>query len=319
MTCLEFFKRLVKYSLIGNPIWGWKVVRAMQKVTSPFYGTPELYALKKAFLWKKYRSVFDRYASKSMIGKPNDGPIWMCWWQGEEAMLPLVKGCYNRLLDMVPADREVILITKDNFQQYVNIPDFILRKLEQKKMSLTHFSDILRFYLLTTHGGLWVDGTTWVTRPLSPRIFEHSFYTCRTDDLSITDTKRVARGTDTPWLLAACKNSPILSVCRDIFTEYWKEYNYLYDYLFIDYCLIVTYDHVPSLHKEMDNGADLQNHLFDMEPLFNSPYDAEKFSHMSTTTPFFKLSYKMGSKEQTENGETTFFGHFCQYKRGDAQ
>lgn len=54
-------------------------------------------------------------------------PIWTCWWQGENAMPDIVKACYNamhRFSDGHP----VILITEKNYKDYVNIPDYIIRK-----------------------------------------------------------------------------------------------------------------------------------------------------------------------------------------------
>lgn len=307
-----------KFLLISrNPLWSWRVVQLHNKCTTPPYGMPELYELKKSFIQKKYKHIFDHYSAQSTIDHTNDGPIWTCWWQGEANMLPIVKGCYARLREMAPENHPIILITKDNFRNYVDIPDFIIEKLENKRITITQFSDILRFYLLSAHGGMWIDATTWVNHPISLDIFNRSFYTCRSTDPDILDTKRVARGLDTPWLLACCKNSPILSICRDIFTEYWKEYNYSYDYLFIDYCLILIYDNMPELKKEMDKGGDVQNHLFDMEPLFNQPFHPERFDEISHKSPFFKLSYKMNSVTHTENGDLTYFGYFCQY--GQAQ
>ena len=85
-------------------------------------------------------------------------PIWTCWWQGENAMPDIVKACYNamhRFSDGHP----VILITEKNYKDYVNMPDYIIRKQQSGEIDLTHFSDILRMMLLAQHGGIWMDST----------------------------------------------------------------------------------------------------------------------------------------------------------------
>lgn len=315
MNPVDFARKFIKFSLISNPILAWKIASVSCCSTVPLFMNPEIHRLKKEYLLNKYRHIFQKYDSATKLGTHNDGPIWFCWWQGEEQMIPLAKGCYNRLLDMKPQDKPVILLTKDNFRDYVNIPEIILKKLQRGKITITQFSDILRFCLLEQHGGLWVDATTWVTHPIKEEIFQNSFYTCRSTDPAIVDTKRVARGTDTPWLLASCSGSPIFSICREIFFEYWERHSLPFDYLLIDYCLINIYDNMKLLHQEMDAGADVQNFLFAMEPLLNEPFNEDHFAELSAKTPFYKLSYKMGGKPTTDRGELTYFGYFCQYER----
>lgn len=46
-----------------------------------------------------------------------------------------------------------------NYKDYVNMPDYIIRKQQSGEIDLTHFSDILRMMLLAQHGGIWMDST----------------------------------------------------------------------------------------------------------------------------------------------------------------
>lgn len=99
----------------------------------------------------------------------NDGPIWVLWWQGLELAPVRVKACVDSIKRNA-AGRDVIVITKDNVSEYTDLPDYAFRKLAEGEITLTHFSDILRFNLLKLHGGLWMDATLYVVRPLdSPR------------------------------------------------------------------------------------------------------------------------------------------------------
>lgn len=89
-------------------------------------------------------------------------PVWVCWWQGEESMPELVKMCFKRLKDTLPADiTELHLITFDNYKDYVTFPTHIEQKFKDKKITMTTLSDILRFCLLSEYGGFWMDATVF--------------------------------------------------------------------------------------------------------------------------------------------------------------
>ena len=100
--------------------------------------------------------------------KPSTGPssapgekeyIWQCWLQGREAAPPLVKNC----LDSVARD-------------YVELPDFILRKRQAGIIGNAHFADVLRIYLLAKHGGYWIDATCLLTEPIPEEIRRTPFF-----------------------------------------------------------------------------------------------------------------------------------------------
>ena len=69
--------------------------------------------------------------------------IWVFWWQGQEAMPKLVKDCYISLLEN--AHRRVILVTKDNYSEYTTLQEHEVAAFESGKISIAHFSDIVRF------------------------------------------------------------------------------------------------------------------------------------------------------------------------------
>lgn len=84
----------------------------------------------------------DKSSSKNV----NDGPIWFFWWQGERKMPRIVYQCYKSLLKN-KGNRQVILITQKNYYKYTDISSNIIDLVNQGNITLTHFSDILRFNL----------------------------------------------------------------------------------------------------------------------------------------------------------------------------
>ena len=60
-------------------------------------------------------------------------------------------------------DHRVIILTDDNYKQYVDIPEWVEEKKKKGVISRTHYSDILRLSLLARHGGMWIDSTFYCT------------------------------------------------------------------------------------------------------------------------------------------------------------
>ena len=79
--------------------------------------------------------------------------IWVFWWQGVENAPELVKKCVQSI-KLYNKDKDVIIIDKNNINEYYNIPDYMLKKIELRTMTITHLSDILRFNLLKKYFGL---------------------------------------------------------------------------------------------------------------------------------------------------------------------
>ena len=90
-------------------------------------------------------------------------------------------------------------ITEKNYKDYVNMPDYIIRKQQSGEIDLTHFSDILRMMLLARHGGIWMDSTLLIpSKHLGTFIHpEDKFWSCH-HHTRIT-TSRKADGSASSW------------------------------------------------------------------------------------------------------------------------
>lgn len=99
-------------------------------------------------------------------------PIWVCWWQGEAQMPDICKQCLCSVRHNAAA-HPVIVIDLDNYAQYVDMPQAVVDKHKSGLIDYTHFADILRCMLLARHGGIWIDATVFVTRPLDSFIASH--------------------------------------------------------------------------------------------------------------------------------------------------
>lgn len=228
--------------------------------------------------------------SQSM-SKEKQNKIWVFWWQGKENMPEIVNLCYESLVRNM--SENVVLVTKENFKEYTDIPEYILEKVNKSQISLTHFSDIMRFNLLKNNGGLWVDATVFWTNPLSYENYEY-LYTCGGYSSEDLEDFFVTRGKWTGFLIGGKEGNPLFVFMDNFFREYWKENTYLVDYFLIDYALRYAYEkNIGSFKEYVDTVAEGNNpQLFELSKLVNKPYNEEKISQLTKNTIAFKLSYK---------------------------
>ena len=267
--------------------------------------------LKLAYFERRFSHLLSEYKKKTFVNHCNDGPIWICWLQGTSSMPPVVKTCYKRLKEMAPPSREVILLTWKNLEHYAFIPDYIIEKVRKGIMSYIHFSDIIRFSVLAEHGGLWVDSTVYVSSPIDQSVFEHTYFSVRTEYDTESEYKYngINRCQWKCFILGGAAHSAWYSCARDMIFEYWRNNNFFMDYLIIDYILLTIYDSIGSVRREVDAGIEIAQHIFLLEKIANCPFDEKKYKEICKGCRWFKLSYKIPFREETEDSQLTYFGN----------
>lgn len=216
----------------------------------------------------------------------NSKNIWVFWWQGEEQMPPIVKACYNSVLKHANGHR-VVLITKDNYKEYTNIDDNILDKLNKKYISLTAFSDVMRFNLLKNNGGLWIDATVYLTEDIKEEYFEKIF------TVGINDKYHDSvNGGYSGFLMGGCNNE-IIEFMNLFFINYYKYNDYVHYYFMIDVALNCCYkNNIDGFKNYVDDKSfNSDPTLHSLAPMLNDNYDKESYDKIYNR--FFKLTYKM--------------------------
>jgi hypothetical protein len=199
---------------------------------------------------------------------------------------------------------QVNLITSDNYDKYCNIPDYIMKKVNNKTVTLTHLSDILRVFLLEAHGGLWVDSTVLVTTTLPDHFPPLFSLKCKKDPF-----KNVAENRWAGSFIYMNKGNILADFLKNIFSEYWRHHNKMIDYFLIDYFIAIAYDTIPSITQMIDAIPETDNLIHGLQDRLNSAYKQTVFDEIDETTKFHKLTYKMELQEYTGDGELTFYGY----------
>ena len=253
------------------------------------------------YQYKDSIDVIDKYKNDTSAILNGDVPdiIWVCWWQGKDQMPEVIAKCYNSLLRNANG-RKVILIEKANYNQYALIPQYIIEKMKQGKISFSHFSDILRVTLLKTHGGMWVDAALFVTKPI-PKF----------SDFFMPRMRPYGSFCQGKWcfgVMSGPKNHQIFSYMQDCLLGYWHRHDAVVDYLMFDGLLRLGYENVETIRQTIDALEVSSPDLHTSRYSFNEELDRAHFDKLIANNNFLSLTWRMKYSEKTEDGATTFYG-----------
>ena len=258
------------------------------------------------YLKKNYSGFIKNYKSDSVnLKNENPSAVWTMWWQGGE--LPdVVKICHSSIKNFC-GPHTFRILNKENFCEYVKLPDYIFEKLTAGKITITHLSDIIRFYLLYHYGGLWLDSTVFVSKKIPEKIFETDYYTVKRP---LTPRNRnVAQDRWTNFLHAAKPGNFLCGFVLDFFLEYWKTQESLIDYFLIDYVIQIAIDEFANCEKILSSVPFVNYDLYRLENLLNHEWNAELFNEIKNSTLFSKLAWRKPGRLKTLSGHETIYAH----------
>jgi len=277
---------------------------------------------------KEYDELIMRYHTKAIPVAANGkeiNQVWVMWWQGEENMPDSIKLCHKSLLKNRNG-KTINLITSENFSEYIKLPNYIIEKVNNGIISLTHLSDIVRVSILSEKGGLWLDATILVTKPL-PDFKDIKYYTPKWRiDKNQYKKYRLWYGlwkiTDIPkGLLTQCMGvwysvpqNPIFQCLKDFWFVYWeKETSVDYYWTTEVFLLGNMYRSIDAVKTQILN-LELNNpKCFDLAEVINKAHDENQLELLKRETQFFWLSRKVQYTEYTYgNGELTNYAFLKQ-------
>ena len=213
--------------------------------------------------------------------------IWICWLQGLEYAPALVKKCCQSVSDNKPDEYDLVIITKENLQDYIDLPDFIWKKYESSIISNTHLSDIIRIQLLYEYGGCWIDATVYCSTKIPRYLLEGNLFVFK---WSLLDQSTLQMSS---WWMQAVKGEKIISDVRDMLFSYWQEEKRLRNY----FLLHIIFSKV--INEDSFNLATFRNipyfcnsvpHILARKMEFE--FNAEDWNLIKKMSAVHKLSYK---------------------------
>lgn len=250
------------------------------------------------YLLDKYRAVTD---SPSVTGGTRR--IWVMWWQGEENAPELVKACIASMRRNANG-AEVVVITKHNFREYADIPQHILDKHELGYVSFAQLSDIMRVYLISRHGGLWLDSTVYVSKPIPDSVFDARFYSQHT---KYKKTAFVQNDRIHCFIIGGAPGSKLFMFEREFLADYWRDHDVIIDYYLLDYSIMLAYWSMDDIRQMIDSLEYTSEGLYELEASLDSPYDPVETGRILEENLFSKLVWNKRHKKE-RGGMKTVYG-----------
>lgn len=249
-------------------------------------------------LEKRYHKTLEEFDKNYNITLPHEhsNKVWICWFQGMEKAPIIVQKCYKSIRKNMP-DKEIIVLTNDNLNDYVELPNFIMDKWRRGIITHTHMTDLLRLELLIKYGGMWIDATVFCSGKEIPAFYFDSdlfFYQC----LKPGRNGHVLKVSS--WLMSARTNNKLLMAIRALCYEYWKEHNNMVDYFLLHDFMGIVLDYYPDEWNRIVPKDNALPHVLLLR-LFNQ-YDDEMYEAIIDQSPFHKLSYKFTEEQMAIEG-----------------
>lgn len=229
--------------------------------------------------------------------------IWVCWWQGLDYAPTIVKKCVESIKRNA-GPHKVVVITEENYKDFVTFPEWIEAKRNKGIISRTHFSDLLRLELLAEHGGVWLDSTFFCAKPELDTCFQVPVWSVKRPDYGHVS---VACGGFANYSLGCNYESRwVFATIRDFVLQYWKTHDIMIDYLFLDYLIVLIQRHnieIADVFERIPCNNPLCDELF---KVLNQKYNDLTWDRLKKDTILFKLTWKQVFKEK-EKGKDTFY------------
>ncbi len=228
--------------------------------------------------------------------------IWICWFQGLDSAPELVKRCIASVQRNSP-DSQVIILTDENIPDYLTLPEHIKTKYHAGLISKVQYSDIVRCSLLYQYGGIWMDATVFMTKPVPETFFENTFSSLRFD----SSENALSQGYWTAYFLAAQKGSALVKMVRDILYRYWQHYDNLIEYFLIDYSFLYVRERYPQFRQVMNQQPVTGNNRFLIRQFISAQPDLAALTTLNEDPVGI---YKLSHKEQyriSDNGQPTIY------------
>ncbi|MDR1156446.1 MAG: capsular polysaccharide synthesis protein [Bacteroidales bacterium] len=239
--------------------------------------------------------------------------FWQYWHQGiDENTSKMVVACLHSVKKH-SGEYEIILLTDKTVWDYIELPDFVFEKFGKNGFDFAKLADLVRLYLLSAYGGVWLDATIYLTAPIDGRILNAGFFAFQRSEIPPPDAK-IYRKYDPLYFswnpkfqagmlnsfIVAKPNHQIVADLLSILLEYWKKEKKAGHYFFFQICF-----HRMMLHREWNRlnceiEGDTDCHKLQVVSL--DRFDRRIFDEIKAGSAIHKLTYRFDRFNQVPAG-----------------
>jgi len=248
----------------------------------------------------------------------NEKIIWQFWGQGWDfEKLPDVVKISYKSVEKYKKDYEIIHLDMNNINDYLEIPAYILKKVENKKMGFAHFTDIIRLALLYNYGGVWIDATILLTDYLPQEYFEMDYFMFQRDD-NLENKKDWEDYDDFyfSWnnemkvrvlnsIIFAKKNNEIIKTLLDMLLIFWEHNDLVPNYFFFQ---VLYTELIENYYKKKQCKIVSDTLTHELIRVWFDKFSQEKLDEITNRNNVHKLTYKIDSGKRDTKG--TFLNYF---------
>lgn len=318
---MEFNKIVARYKQFGGPqiVWQYAKLGILPVVVRGFFRClrkrqsikaiyPEVLKRVEPMLIAKYGSKvqeFKKFNSSRDLGHEHPKVIWWCWLQGIEVAPPIVRACYNSLVQaewLKVNCYQVNVIDAENWNGYIELPDYIVKKWEKKLIPPALFSDLLRLQLLIKYGGTWIDSTVLCTEFKGSKVQEFKKYL----DADLFLFQYTPEGTTkdisiSNWFISAHSNNEVLMTLRDMLFAYWKDYNCTLDYYIFHLFFAMVAKEYPDEIAAMPYGYSMKS--LTLLHHWSEPFEQRRWNKLTEKVCFHKLACRVSVKAKNNKND----------------
>lgn len=314
------FRRFVKSAFCGlkefpsdYKEFGISVALVRLKKSMHLINRNEYIEAMTSFIHSEMESVIKEYEvlpmiSKKTIDDQGSIPIWITWFQGEQYAPELCKACINNIRNMIPEGAKEVFLTKDNYLDYIDVPENILEKFSDGRIGMTNFTDIMRYYLLGTYGGAWIDSAIFLTNSVISKAFEHDVYTPKFCDENYT-LEDASRGLWVQGCLFSKEPNLIFKFIYDCLISFWNNHDKAIEYLVCDYFMYNAYTNFDFAKATMDKIPlnSINKRLFNSK--LDEEYSEKLWLELSNSSDIHLINRHLEYHKFTKDGKLTIYGY----------
>lgn len=285
---------------------------ALLKITFNWHTSPKLYD-------SKHKNIFDyleknfpeqiKRIQNSHLEYENEPVkhIWVMWWQGFNEAPVLVKKCVGILKEKAKS-YSITLLSKDNYNDYVDIPSYIMEKFEQGNISIANYSDVIRMALLYKYGGFWIDSTVLLLDGWDKDYANLPFFSIK-NHLTYIDGA-VSKFRFATFFMYSKKGNTYFLLIRDFLYDYWKHHSLTIDYMLIDYVMLLICKHNQEFTKMLDDVPYTNPNVHTLRNHMGEEYTPERVAEITKNTEVFKLTYKYALVPKVKGVKYSILNYF---------
>lgn len=242
--------------------------------------------------------------------------IWFSWLQGIDNAPEIVKACLTSQRKHL-VGYEFRIFDLDNYRQWVELPETVVRKYREGKIPQASFSDLLRLSVLRKYGGVWMDASVYCSG-FGNENLQQRWNRIMTSELTVF--RYFERGSKIPvglstWFFAAVPNQIVVSTVLDMLLAYWNDFDCLVDYYIIHLFLGLALSEFPQFMARMP--YENSNHSLLLGDALSRTYSQEAWQELVDHVAIHKLNYRKA--EEAQKNPQSYYNFILEINQNDIQ